>query len=174
MFEALAQERASAVAGGVHDPVCQPSRADPAIAAGTAGSSRAIPKAWYTVPASTNTPMAEPQAAGIGYRTSNPRAMPAIDQPQIHKSSLPRDKSRRLGAPSIAPRINWSAISACTLIPHIGSSLPKPVPNGVEKVSLTLSEVTPMRTARPRTSEAASSPRMISPILFNGDRYGPP
>ena len=30
MFEALAQQRASAIAGGVHDPVRQPGRADPA------------------------------------------------------------------------------------------------------------------------------------------------
>ena len=90
----------------------------------------------------------EPQAAGIGYRTSNPRAVPAIAQPQIHKSSLRGDD--RAGS-SAVDRLSDQLIGDRRMHrdPPYRLCSPKPVPNGVEKVSLTLSAVTPMMNGPP-------------------------
>ena len=106
MFEALAQQCASSVLAACITRLVSPTDPAHASAAGNAGSSTATPNASYTIPASNSSPIAEPHAAGTGYRTSSPRVMPAIAQTQIHRSSNSREKPRKLGAPSIAPRIN--------------------------------------------------------------------
>src|SRR5438067_12637177 len=71
------------------------------------------------MPARTTRPTAEPQSAGIVERTSSPSIRPASAQAQIHRSSTPREKPARIGAPSMAPRINWSAMGMNSYPVHL-------------------------------------------------------
>jgi len=108
--------------------------------------------------------------------------MPAIAQPQIHKSSPPRDKLRRLGAPSIASRINWSAIWACTVIPISALAAEAGTERGREAILDAFrgdaDKDGPPANQRRGIIDADhltdALERITSPMLLNGNRCEPP
>jgi len=132
MLEALAQQRASAVARGMHHPVGEPDRPHPGERGGKRGQQHSRSERLVHDARKQNSP-----DCGAAYcrnripdEQSEGHAGDCPD-PDPHILQFPRE-SAQLGAPSIAPRISLIGDMGVHGNPYIGSPVLNPVLNGVE------------------------------------------